>query len=190
MLGATEYIAIAGVLATALGAVVTWLVMKRQFSSKRLTYSFEVEPIVRNSDPDLSKDLKVFFKGEELPEPTLLDIRVSNTGYAAIENVEVVVALSGVTYLIPGYFVDIPDGYSRLWDIERTDAEECMIKLKHINPKQVARVRLLMDELPKGEPRISCAMPNVECKRSRSVTNRVLLEAIATALVGKILPPL
>jgi hypothetical protein len=167
LLGTSDYIAIAGVLATALGAMATWLVMKRQFASKRLAYSFEVEPIVRNSDPDLSRDLKIFFKGEELPEPALLDIRITNTGYIAIEKAEVVVALPGVTYLIPGYFVDIPDGYSRLWDIERTDAEECTIKLEHINPKQVARVRLLMDELPKGEPRISCAMPNVECKRSR-----------------------
>jgi hypothetical protein len=48
---------------------------------------------------------------------------VINVGLTAIENAEVVVNLPGATHLTPGYFVDIPPGYSMLWDIDRTDAE-------------------------------------------------------------------
>lgn len=182
-MGNAEYIAMAGVFATVLGALVTWLVMKRQFASKKLSYSYAVEPIVRSDDPDLARDLKVFYQGEELPQPTLLSLEITNTGHTAIENCEVVVQLPGATYLMPGYFVDIPAGYLMLWDIERTDAEECTIKFKHINPKQVARVRLLMDEMPNGEPRIACPMPNVECTKTSLATLGVVAE-IAIQLVA------
>ena len=182
-----EYIAIAGVFATVLGALVTWQVMKRQFASKRLSYTYTMEPIVRSDDPDLARDLKVFYQGEELPQPTLLSLEITNTGHAAIENAEVVVQLPGATYLIPGYFVDIPAGYLMLWDIERTDAEECTIKFKHINPKQVARVRLLMDEMPKGEPRISCPMPNVECTKASIATLGIVAEVIVQVVAPQIL---
>jgi hypothetical protein len=189
-LGNSEYIAIAGVFATVLGALVTWLVMKRQFASKKLSYTYTIEPIVRSNDPDLARDLKVFYQGEELPEPTLLSIEITNTGHTAIENAEVVVQLPGATYLIPGYFVDIPAGYLMLWDIERTDAEECTIKFKHINPKQVARIRLLMDEMPKGEPQIVCPMPNVECTKTSIATlglvAQIIVEAVAPQVLGAI----
>lgn len=184
---APEYIAIAGVLVAILGPLVTWLVMKRQFASKKLAYSFEIQPIVQSADPDLARDLKVFFRGEELPRPALLSLVISNTGYTAIENAEVVVQLPGTTYLIPGYFVDVPAGYTSLWDIERTEAEECTIKFRHINPKQVARVQLLMDEVPEGEPRVSCPMPNVECVRTSQVTVGVLAEAVVTIVAPQLL---
>lgn len=166
-----------------LGALVTWLVMKRQFASKKLSYSYTMEAIVRSDDPDLARDLKVFYQGEELPQPTLLSLEITNTGYTAIEKAEVVVKLPGATYLMPGYFVDIPAGYLMLWNIERTDAEECTIKLEHINPKQVARVRLLMDEMPNGEPQIACPMPNVECTKTSLATLGVVAE-IAIQLVA------
>lgn len=182
-----EYLAIAGVFATVLGALVTWLVMKRQFACKRLTYSYEIEPLLRKSDPDLSRDLKVFYKEDELSQPALLSLTISNTGHAAIENAEVIVQLPGPTYLIPGDFLDIPPGYLMLWDIERTDAEECTIRFKHINPKQVARVRLLMDEIPTGEPRVSCPMPNVECVRGSPVSLSVLAELIVSVAAPQLL---
>jgi len=75
-----------------------------------------------------------------------------------------------------------------LWDIDRTDAEECTIRFKHINPKQVANIRLLMDERPDGEPRISCPMPNVECTKAGpaklGVLAELLLEAFNPELLG------
>jgi hypothetical protein len=54
----------AGVLATGLGALATWLVMRRQFASKRLSYFYRIEPIIRSDDEDLARDLKVYYKGE------------------------------------------------------------------------------------------------------------------------------
>jgi hypothetical protein len=186
-MGTTEYLAIAGVLATVLGALITWLVMKRQFASKRLTYTYEIEPLLRKSDADLSRDLRVLYKGEELPEPALLSLTISNTGQTAIENAEIIVQLPGPTYLIPGDFLDIPPGYLMLWGIERTDAEECTIRFKHINPGQVARVRLLMDEVPKGEPRISCPMPNVECVRGNPVTLSLVGEIVVNVVAPQLL---
>jgi hypothetical protein len=186
-LGNAEYIAIAGVFATVLGSLITWLVMKRQFANKKLSYTYTVEPIVRSDDPDLARDLKVFYQGEELPQPTLLSLVIANTGHTAIENAKVVVQLPSATYLIPGYFVDTPAGYESLWDIERTDAEECTIKFKHINPKQVARIRLLMDEIPNGDPRISCPMPNVECTKTTLATLGIVAEVIIQAFAPQLL---
>ena len=186
-MGTTEYIAIAGVAATVLASLVTWLVMKRQFSTKKLTYSYTAESIVKSTDPNLARDLKVFYKGEELPEPTLLSVEITNTGLTAIEDAEVVIQLPGATYLLPGYFVDIPAGYLMLWDIEQTDAEECTIKFKHINPKQTAKVRLLMNETPKGEPRFACPMPNVECTKASLATLSVAAKAIVSVVAPQIL---
>jgi hypothetical protein len=187
-----NYIAIAGVIATALGALVTWLVMRRQFASKKLSYFYRIEPIIRSDDEDLARDLKVYYRGEELPSPTLLTVDIANIGLSAIENAKVVISLPDATYLIPGYFVDVPTGYYMLWNVKRTDAEECTVELEHINPKQVARLRLLMDGVPNGEPRISCAMPNVTCTRANakiSMFAQVVVEMVAPQARG-ILGPL
>jgi hypothetical protein len=184
---ASDYIAIAGVGATLLGILVTWLVMKRQFASKKLSYSFSIEPVLRSSDLDLAQDLKVYYKDELLPSPAMLNISIGNSGLAAVEQVTIVVDLPTSTYLIPGYFIDVPNGYSVLWDVERTDAEECTITLEHINPGQVARVRLLMDEIPKGEPRFSCAMPNVQFTKTGAVRLGVFAEFLIQQLAPQVL---
>lgn len=76
----SEIFTIALGIATIAGPIVTWLVMKRQFQPKRLSYTTEVEPILRRTDPELIFDLKIIFKGEELPQPTLLNIDITNTG--------------------------------------------------------------------------------------------------------------
>lgn len=107
-MGTAEYIASAGVVASIVGALVTWLVMRRQFASKKLSYSYSIESILNRTEPDLAHDLKVYYKGNELPEPTLMSLKIVNTGLSAIENAEVVVQLPGATYLIPGYFVMCP----------------------------------------------------------------------------------
>jgi hypothetical protein len=186
-LGNAEYIAIAGVFATVLGALITWLVMKRQFASKKLSYIYITQPIVRSDDSDLARDLKVFYRGEELLQPTLLSVEITNTGHVAIEDAEVVIRLPGAAYLISGYFVDVPAGYQMLWSIDRTNAEECTVKFKHINPKQIARVRFLMNEMPKCEPQIICPMPNVECIKASNATLALVPELIIQTVAPQIL---
>ena len=115
---------------------------------------------------------------------------ITNTGHVAIEDAEVVIQLPGAAYLIPGYFVDVPAGYQMLWNIERTNTEECTIKFKHINPKQVARARFLMGEMPKGEPQIICPMPNVECIKASSATlglvPEIIIQMVAPQILGGI----
>ena len=184
-LGPTEYIAIASVIATLVGALATWLVMKRQFQSKRLVYSVGVEPILRRTDPELIFDLKVVFKGEEIPRPTLFNLDIANTGLTAIENAKIIVRLPGTTYLVPGYFLELPPGYGDLWKIEATDAEECAVHLKHINPKQIARVRLLMDETPTAVPQVSCPMPNVQFIRAGDTDMNRLSQMFAHVVLSK-----
>ena len=180
----SDSIALAGVFATILGVLVTWLVMKRQIAAKRLSYSVQIEPLLLKSDADLASDLKVVYRGNELPEPALLSLEIANVGLAAIEDARVVIELPGATYLIPGYFQDIPPGYDDLWEIERTDAEKCEVRFKHINRKQVARIRFLMDEIPKGEPSVSCPMPNVELIKS----SKIQISSIGEFLIEVISP--
>ncbi|MCA2013768.1 hypothetical protein LCM17_19915 [Cereibacter sphaeroides] len=186
-MGYAEYIALAGVVATLVGVLVTWTLAKKQFETKKLTYSYDIERLVKNDDPDLSMDLKVLYRDEELPEPTLMTLEITNTGRSAVENTEIVVQLPGSTYLIPGHFVDLPAGYSQLWDIERTDAEECTVKLAHINPRQTAKVRFLMDEMPQGEPQLSCPMPNVEFNKASAATMGIVAEIIVSAVAPQVL---
>jgi hypothetical protein len=181
-----EYITLAGVVATLLGIFVTWLLAKKQFEAKKLTYSYDIEKLVKNDDPDLSRDLKVLYRDEELQEPTLMTLEIANTGRRAVENAEIVVQLPGTTYLIPGHFVDLPAGYLHLWNIERTDAEECTVKLKHINPRQTVKMRFLMDEMPQGEPQLSCPMPNVEFNRASAATMGVLAEIIVSVVAPQV----
>ena len=186
----SDYIALAGVFATILGVLVTWLVMKRQIATKRLSYSIKIEPLLLKRDADLARELKIIYRGNELPEPALLSCEIANVGLAAVENARVIIKLPGATYLIPGYFQDIPSGYDSLWEIKRTDAEECEVRFKHINPKQVARIRFLMDETPKGEPLVSCPMPNVELIKSSKIqissVAEFMIEAISPAAMSLI----
>jgi hypothetical protein len=178
----SDYIGLAGVFATISGVLVTWLVMKRQIATKRLSYSMEIEPLLLKKDADLARELKVIYRGEELPEPALLSFEIANVGLAAVENARVIIKLPDATYLIPGYFQDIPAGYDSLWEIVRTDAEECEVRFKHINPKQVARIRFLMDEIPKGELSVSCPMPNVELIKSSKIQIGSLAEFVIEAI--------
>ena len=48
-----NYLPLASAAATLFGAMVTRLVMKRHFASKKLSYSYAIEPIIRSNDPDL-----------------------------------------------------------------------------------------------------------------------------------------
>ncbi|MDC4605179.1 hypothetical protein OHV64_09935 [Acinetobacter baumannii] len=162
-MGAAEYIAIAGVGATLIGVFITWYVMKKQYTSKKLTYSYSIDAIVKNNDPKLARDLKVSYQGKDITHPALLNLKIVNSGLVAIEDAEIIIHLPGATYLIPGYFEDIPAGYEALWNIQKIDEEHCKVQFKHINPKQIAEICLLMNESQKKKLIVSCPMPNVEC---------------------------
>lgn len=173
-----DYIALIGVFATLLGVFVTWLIMKRQYSSKKLAYSYDVEPILMSKEANFAQDLKVTYKGQELSNPLLISLNIANIGLAAVENVEVIFKLPNASYPIPGYFVDVPSGYAEQWDIESTDPGVCKIIFTHINPKQVSHIRLLIADNFEGDPEISCPMANVEFKRGNSLNLSMIAEIL------------
>jgi hypothetical protein len=174
-----QYIAIAGILATLIGIIVTWLVAKISQSKKELSYRLKIEHLFQKKIADPNGDFIITYKGEELPEPALLSVDITNTGNVPIENPPIEIEAVGATYVIPGFFDKIPPGYDNLWTIDRTDAESCAIKLQHINPGQTARVRLLMDELPKDIPIFKCPMAGVRIKRQ----SRVELNKFASTIL-------
>ena len=83
-----------------------------------------------------------------------------------------------------------PPGYNDLWSIERTEVESCAVRLKHINPGQTARVRFLMDELPRELPVFKCPMAGLQVKEQVKVEvnqfSQILLDVLSPGL-GKLI---
>lgn len=119
--------------------------------------------------PGASAALTIEFNGEQLVEPTLLSVDIVNLGNRAIENPPIIIEAVGATYVIPIYIEDVPPGYEDLWTLERTDAEQCAIRLEHINPDQVVKARFFLDEVPSQIPVFKCAMKDVSVTAMSSV---------------------
>jgi hypothetical protein len=166
--------------------VISWFISariaKKSFSSPKLQYRMSISPLLTKSAMAASSELKIEYKGELLPEPTLLSLDIINAGDVAIENPPIEIKAVGATYVIPGYFEDVPPGYDALWSIERTDAESCAVHLSHINPNQIAKVRFLLDENPKEEPIFECPMKDLTVKRVGSIMTAESAKSILEAL--------
>jgi len=173
----SDYIGIGGIVATIvigiITGVITWITTTKTQSRKRLNYDIYMFPIL-SQQAGKCRDLKIYYKDEELPEPYILAVDIFNTGNKAISNPPIKISAVGATYVIPGYFEDIPLGYEELWSMERTDAEECELHIKHVNPKQIIKARLYLDEKPKEIPLLTCPMENVEVKSIDSERRKVL----------------
>ena len=166
---ADQYIALGGAASTLLGVIITWLVARRVQARKELTYRVRVDRLIPTKMADPGGHLVVQYRGETLPEPTLLSVDIANTGNLPIENPPIEITASGATYVIPGYFEAPPPGYEGLWSLERTDAESCGVRLAHINPGQTARARLVMDELPRDLPVVACPMAGLRLRKQSAV---------------------
>jgi hypothetical protein len=181
----SDYIGIGGIIATVivgiLTGVITWIIAKKTQSTKKLNYDIRVYPIL-SQQADMCKDLKIYYKGEELPEPYILAVDIINSGNQAIVNPPIKISAVGATYVIPGYFEDVPVGYEELWSIERSDAEECKLHIEHINPKQIIKVRLYLDEKPSQMPLFTCPMENVEVKNIEVESKRILIKILRECL--------
>jgi len=173
------WIALGGLVATIAGVIITWILAKAALTKRELAYRIRMEPILRSRLPNsASADLHIYYRLEELPEPVLLSVDVTNTGNTAIENPPIEVMARGATYVIPGYFESCPPGYESLWSIDRTDAESCGIRLAHINPGQTARARMLMDEMPPELPELICPMAGLAIRKYNQVKLNKFLEFI------------
>lgn len=165
----SDYIAITSIIVGGILTIISWFVSsyitKKNMNRKEIAYEMKMYPIISKKFLDKSNKLEVYFEDEILPEPTLLSVDIINTGNMAIEEPPIEISAVGATYMIPGYIEDIPDGYEDLWTLERADAEECRIILKHINPGQVVKARFFLDELPKDLPKFKCPMKDLAIKR-------------------------
>ncbi len=180
-----QKIALASLIASIFIGVISWIVSARiarkNFSAPKLHYRMSMSPLLSKSTPAVTSGLKIEYNGELLVEPMLLSLDIINAGDVAIENPPIEIEAVGATYVIPGYFEDVPPGYEKLWSIERTDAESCAVHLPHINPKQVAKVRFFLDENPIEEPLFKCPMKDLIVKRVGSITGESV-ELILDAL--------
>lgn len=180
-------IATISIVASVFVGIISWFVSaaltKKTLKKQKLNYEIKVFPVISQKFIK-SKEFEVFFQDELLPEPTLLTVDIINAGNVAIKNPPIKVEAVGATYLIPGYFEDVPPGYDELWELERSDAEASIIKLKHINPGQVVKARFFLDELPNELPILSCPMEDLEVKEINSEMNQILIKGISESLVG------
>ncbi|MEK4045917.1 hypothetical protein NSU18_19990 [Paenibacillus sp. FSL H8-0048] len=163
---APELIAIVSIFITVIIGVTSWFISahltRRSIRTQKLTYEIQIFPIIsREFLKNTTSELRITYKDELLPEPTLLAVDIINTGNCSIENPPITIEAVGATYVIPGYIEDIPPGYEYLWELERTDAEECTIHLAHINPGQVVKARFFLDEFPKEKPLFKCPMKDL-----------------------------
>lgn len=185
-----DFIATAAIIVALIGPFVTWMVMRKQYANKRITYDYLIDPIIKNDDEVLAEKLKVSYNGKDINQPALLSLMVVNSGLAAIESLVIKVCLPSTSYVIPCYFVNKPDGYEDLWAIKSIDSQTCEIIFNHINQKQIAEIRFLIDEAQQDKLKITCAMPNVEFIRNKIFLKDALKVTIISTLNSGLLFPL
>jgi hypothetical protein len=185
-LNLSEYLGLGSIIATVLVGIISWILSayltKKTLKRKKINYEIKMFPIISKDFFSKSSDLKIYFKDELLPEPTLLAVDIINSGNVAIENPPIEIEALGATYIIPGYIEDIPPGYEKIWELERTDAESCAIHLEHINPGQVVKARFFLDELPKFPPVFKSPMKDLEIREVDTEIKKVFLESLISAL--------
>lgn len=182
-LSTSDWIGISGAAATIIAALIAWIVSawatKRSLAQQAIGYRMTLSPLLATDKvPGGSAALKIEFNGELLVEPTLLSVDIVNLGNRAIENPPIVIEAVGATYVIPIYIEDVPPGYEDLWSLERTDAEQCAVRLEHINPGQVVKARFFLDEIPKHMPVFKCPMKDVSVAPMASVEIGPIAEAL------------
>lgn len=157
--------------------ILTYYLTKKSIKSKKLSYEIKLTPLIPAGREEDFKKFKIFYNDDQLVKPYLLSVDIINSGNVAIENPPIEIEAMDATYIIPGYFEDIPPGYEDLWSSERIDAEVCNIKLQHINPGQVAKVRFYLDEEPSHDIVFKCPMKDLKVKRVKTELRKSILNS-------------
>jgi len=162
--------------------IVTIYLTKKSMKTKKLTYEMKLTPLIPSGREEDFKNFKIYYNDEQLVKPYLLSVDIINSGNTAIENPPIEIEAMDATYIIPGYFEDIPPGYDDLWLSERKDAEICSISLEHINPGQVAKVRFYLDEEPGEEIVFKCPMKDLQLRRVKTELRESILKSTKSVL--------
>lgn len=187
-----DYFALGGIIATVVVGVTSWVLSaylaKKSLKSRKLRYSIKLYPVVSKEILKNSTSLKIEYDGDPLPEPTLLAVDIENVGSEYIKDPPIEIEAQGATYVLPGYIEDTPPGYDDIWELSRTEAESCAIKVKHINPGQTIRARFLLDEFPEKEPIFKCPMEGVKVyKKLDTEIPKSIILSVFSAYLNKIL---
>ena len=173
---------IATLIAAALTCLVTWKLTMKGMKQKKLSYNIQLFPILANHVDNKTElnfaDLEIKYKDKPLQNPCLLTLEIANVGNEAIEKPPIRICSESGVQIIPGYFEDVPNGYSELWKIRKKHQTACEIELTHINPKQVVKVRFFLDDMPNGKIKFECPMPNVQIQEvAYTDANKAALKA-------------
>ncbi|PIC80556.1 hypothetical protein CSV75_01830 [Sporosarcina sp. P18a] len=181
-----EYLGIGSILATIIVGVISWwvssYVTKKSLKRQKLNYEIKLYPIISKGFLNKSDDLQIHYQEELLPDPTLLAVDIINSGNVAIENPPIEIKALGATYIIPGYIEEIPAGYEELWELTRTDAEACAVKLAHINPGQIVKARFFLNELPSNPPVFQCPMKDLELQEVNTEMKQIFMNSLLSTL--------
>lgn len=178
--------------ATALTCLVTWKLTIKGMKQKKLSYNIQLFPILANHVANKTElnipDLEIKYKDKLLQKPCLLTLEIANIGNEAIEKPPIRICGESGIQIIPGYFEEVPNGYSNLWEIRKIDQACCEIELAHINPKQVVKVRFFLDDIPKEKISFECPMPNVQIQEvAYTDANRAALKATSNSKANLVL---
>ncbi len=159
---------------------------------KKLSYNIQLFPIIANHVTNKTElniaDLEIKYKDKPLQNPCLLTLEIANIGNEAIEKPPIRICSESEVQIIPGYFEDVPNGYSNLWEIRKSDQTSCEIELAHINPKQVVKVRFFLDDMPKEKIKFECPMPNVQIQEvAYTDANKAALKATSYSRANLVL---
>lgn len=190
-----DIIGIGGIIATLLVGIVTclvtWKLTMKSIKQLKISYNVQVFPILSNSvtkNTDINlDDLKIQYKDKELLNPCLLALEIVNIGNEAINEPPIKIRTDEDIEIIPGYFEDIPAGYEDLWSFDKTNPHSCNILLKHINPKQVVKIRFFLDNLPQKKIIFECPMQNVQIQEvaynNANATNKIMVSSNANFIL-------
>lgn len=183
----SDWIGISGGVATIVAALIAWFasawITKKSLASQVLGYRMTLSPLLAmDKVPGGKASLKIEFNGEQLVEPMLLSVDIINLGNRAIEMPPILIEAVGATYVIPIYIEDAPLGYEDLWSLERTDAEQCSVRLEHINPGQIVKARFFLDERPKELPVFKCPMKDLRVTEVKSLNVGPIASTILEAI--------
>ncbi len=178
-----DIIGIGGILATIIvgiiTCVVTWIVAKRSQKVMKLSWSAEITKVL-NINPEIGREkIQLLHDGVEIKNPHMMQIKIKNTGNAAIGLPVIMIKVDNSDKIISAGLNDVPYGYENKWSISVVSNKECKIELEHINPKQGFSVIIFTN----GEVKnlnVSCPVKDVNIREVEVEDGKLLINDISS----------
>lgn len=172
-----DIIGIGGIIATIvvgiITCIVTWIVAKKSQRIMKLSWNANASKVLNTRSQFGKEKMQLLFDGNPIDNPSILQIRIKNTGNSSIVMPIIKIRINNGERLIPAGFIDIPYGYEEKWKYEAISEKECKIVLEHINPKQEFTAVFFVDA-EKFEIDVSCPMKDITIKESDFLAEKML----------------